>query len=93
MRTRVNPDGVLIVEIDVELDMRVTFVFTRKDGPIVFCGAFCDYMLPDERVMRVRYAGLVPDVVLSLAKERALDACANHDAEPPTLRDPSKAWT
>lgn len=87
MRTRVNPDGALVVEIDVELDVKVTLVFERKDGPIVYRGALCEYPLSD-RVVRVVYGGDVPAIVLSLAKDRALEACAEHDAEPETQRKP-----
>jgi hypothetical protein len=90
MRTRVNPDGTLVIEVDIELDVKVTFVFERKDGPIVFSRALCDYTLPDGRVFPVWYGGIVPDVVLSLATERALDACAEHDAEPVTERKPPR---
>lgn len=92
-RCRKNPDETLVVEIDLALEIVVTFTFTRKDGPLVFCGAFCDYTLPDERVFRVRYAGFVPDVVLSVATDQALDACAAFDGEPDTERDPLFAFT
>ena len=89
-RTKKNPDGTLIIEVDVELDMRVTIVFTRKNGPVEYYNVFCDYVLPDNRVVRLKYAGFVPDIVLSMAKDQAIDACAAFDDEPDTQRDPSK---
>ena len=92
-RTKKNEDGTLIVEVDVDLDVRVTIVFTRKDGPIAYYNVFCDYVMADNRVVRVKYAGLVPDIVLSAAKDQAIGACAVFDAEPDTQRDPSKAGT
>lgn len=92
-RTRKNQDGTLIIEVDVELDIRVTIVFTRKDAPIEYYNVFCDYVMQDNRVMRVKYAGFVPDIVLSMAKDQAIDACAAFDDEPDTLRDPSKWGT
>jgi hypothetical protein len=85
MRTRVNPDGSLVVEIDIELDVLVTFVFERKNGPLVYRGALCGYHLKD-RVVRVLYAREIPAIVLSLAKERAIDACSEHDKAPDTDR-------
>ena len=87
-RCRKNPDGTLVVEIDLALDVIVTFTFTRQSGPLVFCGTFCDYPLREGRVCRVMYGGTVHDVLVSVATNLALDACAAFDDEPPTLRDP-----
>jgi hypothetical protein len=84
-RSRTNPDGALVVEVDAYLDNTVTLVFTRKDAPIAFCGAFRD-VLRDDRVHRVPYVHELPEGVLSLARDRAIDACAEHDREPPTER-------
>jgi hypothetical protein len=89
-RAKKNPDGTLIIEVDVELDIRVTIVFTRKNGPIEYYNVFCDYVMPDGRVFRVKYAGFVPEIVVSIAKDQALDACAAFDAEPDTQRDPKR---
>lgn len=85
MRTRIDPDGTLVVEVDVDLDVKVTLVFERKDGPLVYRGALTEYPLGDH-VARVMYAGDVPAVVIAMAKERALDACAEFDKAPNTDR-------
>jgi hypothetical protein len=37
-------------------------------------------------VRRMPYAHELPESVLSIAKDRAMDACAEHDREPPTER-------
>jgi hypothetical protein len=87
-RTRTNDEGALVVEVDIELEVPVTFIFVRQDGPLLFRGTSCDYALSDGKVVRVMYAGEIPAVVLSLAKDRALDACAEHDKAPDTDR-----WT
>jgi hypothetical protein len=76
-RVRQNHDGTLDVEID--LDTNVTLLFSRNAGPLVFCGAF-------HREHREPYAHEVPADVLSVARDRAIDACAQHDVEPPTER-------
>jgi hypothetical protein len=90
-RCRKNPDGTLVVEIDLALDVIVTFTFSRQDSPLVFCGVFCDYPLGEKgRVCRVRYGGEVHDVLVTVATNLAHDACAEFDREPPTERDPSK---
>jgi hypothetical protein len=85
-RTRSNDEGALVVEVDIELEVLVTFIFVRQDGPLVFRGTSCDYALSGGNVVRVMYAGEIPAVVLSLAKDRALDACAEFDREPDTQR-------
>ena len=85
MRTKTNPDGALVIEVDVEFDVLVTLVFERKDGPLVYRGAFCDYQLAD-RVVRVMYAGEVPAIVISAAKDQAIDTCAVFDKAPDTER-------
>jgi len=90
-RCRKNPDGTLVVEIDLALDVIVTFTFSRKDGPLVFGGAFCDYPLREGRVCRVRYGGEVHDVLVTVATNLALDACAEFDGEPATEREPRGA--
>jgi len=89
-RTRTNDEGGLVVEVDIELDVLVTFIFVRHDGPLVYRGTSCDYALSGGKVVRVMYAGEIPAVVLSLAKDRALDACAEHDKAPDTVR--GKVW-
>ena len=80
-RTLVNLDESLIVEIDVVV---TTLVFRRKDA-IEYRGAYRDTYHGD-RVHRARYEHDVPADVLSVATQRALDACALHDVEPPTER-------
>ena len=35
-RTKTNLDGVFVVEVDIMLDVPVTFVFTRENGPLVY---------------------------------------------------------
>lgn len=74
-------DESLIVEVDV---VQTTIVFRRKDA-IEFCGSYRD-VTHDDRVHRVRYEHDVPAEVLTLARDRALDACAAYDVEPPTER-------
>lgn len=85
MRTRVKPDGTLVVEVDVDLDVKVTLVFERQNGPLTYRGALCEYALAD-RVVRVMYGGDVPAIVISSAKDRALEACAEFDNAPDTER-------
>ena len=74
-------DESLIVEVDV---VQTTIVFRRKDA-IAFVGAYRD-VTHDDRVHRARYEHDVPAEVLTLARDRALDACAAYDGEPPTER-------
>jgi len=78
----VNLDESLIVEVDVVI---TTLVFRRKQGAIDYRGAFRDSMHGD-RVHRVRYAHELPESVLSLARDRVIDACAEHEGEPQTER-------
>jgi hypothetical protein len=84
-RAKKNPDGTLVIEVDVDLDVKVTLVFERKDGPLVYRGALREYPLTD-RVVRVVYAGNVPAIVISIAKDQAIDACAEFDKTPDTDR-------
>lgn len=77
-----NLDKTLIVEVDVVL---TTLVFRRKDDAIEYHGAYRD-TCHDGRVRRTPYAHELPESMLSLARDRALDACADHDREPPTER-------
>lgn len=82
-RTLVTPDASAIIEVDVVL---TTLVFRRqKNEPIVFCGAFVD-VLADDRIHRVPYLHAVDGALVAAAQDRALDACAEHDVEPPTER-------
>lgn len=81
-RVLVNLDESLIVEVDVVL---TTLVFRRKQGAIDYRGAFRDTKHGD-RVHRAQYVHELPDKLVSLAKDRAIDACAEHDREPPTER-------
>ena len=81
-RILVNLDESLIVEVDVVI---TTLVFRRKDDALDYRGAFRD-TTHDGRVHRARYVHELPGDVLSLARDRALDACAEHDGEPPTQR-------
>ena len=81
-RTLQTLDGSVTVEVDVVL---TTLVFRRKDDPIAFCGAFVD-VWHDDRVTRVPYVHVVDGALVSQAQARALDACAEHDVEPPTER-------
>jgi len=85
-RTRTNDDGALVVEVDIELDVSGTLIFVGKAGPLVYRGTSCDYRLSDGKVVRVSYGGDVPPVVLSLAKDSALDVCAEYDKSPDTDR-------
>lgn len=85
-RTKTNPDGVFVVEVDIMLDVPVTFVFTRKNGPLVYDRCTAAIVISTGQTIRAMYAGNVPDVVLSLAREMALDACAEHDNAPDTDR-------
>jgi hypothetical protein len=76
----------LIVEIDLDLDdVRVTLTFARKDAPIEYRGAYRDTER-NGRTHRVRYEHELPESVLSLAKDRAIEACAAYDDEPTTER-------
>lgn len=87
-RTKTNLDGVFVVEVDIVLDVPVTFVFTRENGPLVYDRCTAAVVISTGQTIRALYAGNVPDIVLSLAREMALDACAEHDAEPVTERKP-----
>lgn len=86
-RVLVNLDESLIVDVDVMVeDGAITLVFRRKqDTAIEYCGAFRGTS-HDDRVHRVRYVHELPVDLLTLARDRALDACAEHDAEPLTER-------
>ena len=85
-RILVNLDESLIVEIDADLDVKVTLVFRRRTNePIKFVGPYRDTKHGD-RVRRARYPHEVPTELVQQAQDRALDACAAHDVEPPTER-------
>ena len=85
-RTLVNLDESLNVEIDVDLDVKVTLVFRRRTNePIVFVGPYRDTMHGD-RVHRARYPHDVAAELVQQAQDRALDACALHDGAPTTER-------
>ena len=85
-RTKTNLDGVFVVEVDIMLDTLVTFVFTRTNGPLVYDRCTAAVVISTGQTIRAMYAGNVPDVVLSLAREMALDACAEYDNAPDTDR-------
>lgn len=87
-RAKTNDDSALVIEVDVDLDVLVTLVFVRANGPLSYRGALCEHRLRDGRVARVMYAGDVPAKTLRLAKDRAIDACAEHDRAPTTEREP-----
>lgn len=83
-RTLPNPDGSLTVEIDLDLDVKVTLVFRRPpNGAIEFIGPFRDTSRHD-RVHRAPYPHDVDAELVQQAQDRALDACAEHDVEPQT---------
>ena len=86
-RTKTNSDGVFVVEVDIMLDVLVTFVFTRKNGPLVYDRCTAAVVISTGQTIRAMYAGNVPDVVLSLAREMALDACAQYDKIPDMQRE------
>ena len=85
-RTKTNLNGVFVVEVDIMLDTLVTFVFTRENGPLVYRHCLATVVISTGQTIRAEYAGNVPDVVLSLAREMALDACAEYDKAPDTDR-------
>ena len=84
-RCQRNPDGTLIVEIDLDLDVRVTLIFARKDAPIEYRGAYRD-VTQNDRVHRARYPHDVAAELVQQAHDRALEACATYDGEPQTER-------
>ena len=86
-RTKTNMDSVFVVEVDIVLDVPVTFVFTRKNGPLVYDRCTAAVVISTGQTIRAMYAGNVPDVVLSLAREMALDACAQYDKIPDMQRE------
>lgn len=81
-----NLDESLIVEIDADLDVKVTLVFRRRTNePIEFVGPYRDTKHGD-RVHRARYPHDVAAELVQQARDRAIDACAEHDGEPLTQR-------
>lgn len=85
-RILVNLDESLTVEIDLDLDVKVTLVFRRRTNePIEYSGPFRDTSRHD-RVHRARYPHDVAAELVRQAQDRALDACAEHDREPQTER-------
>lgn len=78
-------DGALVVEIDVELDVIVTLVFERKGGPLEYKRAICECSVGG-KTSRLSYGRAIPPVALSVARERALDACSEYDRAPDTDR-------